>query len=136
MTPTEFVGRPFKGRRDGGPERPALRLVASAAVLSLFVAQTSPALAYVKFGVRVGGRQVTLKWTQTPVRYFIRDQGIAGVTTADLQAAAGRAFASWQSVPTAGITYTFGGVTNARPGDDDGLSTLGFQERPELDRVL
>jgi hypothetical protein len=113
------------------------RAAAAWATTALFLlAQAQPALAYVKFGVRVGGRQVTLKWGQTPVRYFIRNQGIAGVTAADLQAAAGRAFTSWQNVPTSAITYTFGGFTSARPGDDDGLSTLGFQSRPDLDRVL
>jgi len=112
---------------------------ASTACVTIFLfacAQAQPALAYVKFGVRVGGRQVTLKWAQTPVRYFITDFSIPGVTTSDLQGAVGRAFASWQAVPTSAIAYQFGGFTNARPGDDDGLSTLGFLDKPELDRVL
>src|SRR5207244_9116045 len=68
----------------------------SSVVASVFVlvfAQVQPAFAYVKFGVRASGRQVTLKWAQTPVRYYITDRSIAGVTTSDLQAAAGRAFA-------------------------------------------
>ena len=39
-------------------------------------------------------------------------------------------------MPTSAITYQFGGLTVARPGDDDGSSTLGFENRPELDRVL
>jgi hypothetical protein len=86
--------------------------------------------------VTVGGRRVTLKWSQSPVRYFISNQGVPGVTSSDLQAAAGRAFATWQAVPTASITYQFAGVTSAMPGQDDGLSTIGFQSRPELDRVL
>jgi len=103
----------------------------------LFVcAQAQPALAYVKFGVRVDGRQVTLKWAQMPVRYYITDRSIPGVTTSDLQAAAGRAFASWQAVPTSAIAYQFGGFTNARPHEDDGLSTVGFLDQPDLDRVL
>jgi hypothetical protein len=79
---------------------------------------------------------VTLNWSQTPVRYFIPDFGIPGVATTDLQGAVQRAFASWQAVPTSAITYQLGGFTNARPGDDDGLSTIGFLDRPELDRVL
>jgi len=103
----------------------------------LFVlAQAEPAFSYVKFGVRANGRQVTLKWAQTPVRYYITDRSIAGVTTSDLQAAAGRAFATWQAVPTSSITYQFSGFTSAKPQDDDGLSTLGFLDRPEMDRVL
>jgi hypothetical protein len=105
-------------------------------ILLFILAQTQPALAYVKFGVRIGGRQVTLKWAQMPVRYFITDRSIPGVTASDLQAAAGRAFASWQAVPTSSIAYQFGGFTNARPDEDDGRSTLGFLDRPELDRVL
>jgi hypothetical protein len=39
-------------------------------------------------------------------------------------------------VPTASITYQFAGFVSARPEDDDGLSTLGFLAKPELDRVL
>src|SRR6185295_13684835 len=34
------------------------------------------------------------------------------------------------------ISYQFAGITSAVPGRDDGVSTLGFQNRPELDRVL
>src|SRR5262249_38752535 len=41
-----------------------------------------------------------------------------------------------ESVPTASISYQFGGFTAALPGQDDGLSTLGFLNRPELARVL
>jgi hypothetical protein len=109
---------------------------ACATIFLLAFPQAQPAVAYVKFGVRASGRQVTLKWSQMPVRYFITDFSIPGVTTTDLQGAAGRAFASWQAVPTSAITYQLAGFTNARPGDDDGLSTLGFLDRPELDRVL
>src|ERR1700720_3884309 len=95
--------------------------IACTTLIVFLLAQPQPALAYVKFGVRVGGRQITLKWAQTPVRYFIKDLGVPGVTTSDLQAATGRAFASWQAVPTSAIAYQFAGFTNARPGDDDGL---------------
>jgi hypothetical protein len=54
----------------------------------------------------------------------------------DLQAAVARAFASWDAVPTATISYQFAGVTTAQPGEDDGTSTVGFANHPELDRVL
>jgi hypothetical protein len=94
------------------------------------------ALAYLKFGFEVNGRQVTLKWNATPVRYFVNDQGIAGVSAADFQSATAKAFATWQAVPTASITYQFAGFTSAVPGDDDGVSTLGFLNEPALDRVL
>src|SRR5262249_22529883 len=58
-----------------------------AVCVALVAAQAQPALAYLKFGVRVGGRSVTLKWAQTPVRYFVSDRGIAGVTAQDFQTA-------------------------------------------------
>jgi hypothetical protein len=110
--------------------------MAATLVAVLVFAQARPAHAYLEFGVMAGGRRVTLRWSQTPVRYFVSDQGVPGVTSFDLQAAVGRAFATWQAVPTASITYQFAGVTAAQPGQDDGLSTIGFQNRPELDRVL
>ena len=112
--------------------------VKACATLFMFLFTTvQPAFAYIKFGVRAGGRQVTLKWAQTPVRYYVSDAVKAeGLTTSDLQGAVGRAFATWQAVPTSAIAYQFGGFTNARPQQDDGLSTLGFLDRPEMDRVL
>jgi hypothetical protein len=113
--------------------RPAVCLVLVATLLT----SSQPAFAYLKFGVRAGGRQVTLRWTQAPVRYFISDRSsVPGVAVADFQAAVGRAFDTWQAVPTASIAYQFGGLTAAQPGDEDGMSTLGFRNRPDLDRVL
>ena len=112
--------------------RPLAAIVAAALVYG----HAQPALAYLKFGVTIGGRPVTLKWAQTPVRYSVSTQGITDVSVADLQSAVDRAFATWQAVPTSSISYQFAGVTAALPGRDDGLSTLGFQNRPDLDRVL
>jgi hypothetical protein len=110
---------------------------ACATLLLCVLPLSQPAFAYLKFGVRVGGRQVTLRWTQSPVRYFVSDRSsVPGVSVGDFQAAVGRAFETWQAVPTSAITYTAGGVTGAQPGDEDGLSTLGFRDRPDLDRVL
>jgi hypothetical protein len=103
----------------------------------LLLAPAPPAFAYLKFGTRVDGQQVSLKWAQTPVRYFVNStSAVPGVSVDDFQAAVGRAFAQWQAVPTSSIAYQFAGFTAALPGQDDGLSTLGFQSRPDLDRVL
>ena len=124
MKSFDSPARPFaQGRR---------LLATTCAVLLL----TNPAFAYLKFGVPAGGRTVTLKWSQTPVRYVISNTSVPGVSTDAFQAAVGRAFNSWKAVSTATISYQFGGFTNALPGRDDGLSTLGFLNRPELDRVL
>jgi hypothetical protein len=106
-------------------------------LVALVFAQTQPAFAYLKFGVRAGGRQVSVRWAQPPARYFVSDRAsVPGVSVSDFQSAIGRAFDTWQAVPTASIAYQFGGLTAALPGEDDGSSTLGFRDRPELDRVL
>jgi Matrixin/Carboxypeptidase regulatory-like domain len=112
------------------------RRLAYVVAAAMIFGQSAPAFAYLKFGVPIRGQQVTVKWTQTPVRYFVSDSGVPGVTAADFQSAVGRAFATWQAVPTASITYQLGGVTSASPGSDDGSSVLGFRSRPDLDRVL
>jgi hypothetical protein len=96
----------------------------------------SDSFAYLKFGVTAGGRSVTLKWSEMPVTYYVTDHGVPGVVPADFRAALGRAFATWEDVPTASISYRFGGFTSALPGEDDGMNTLGFRSAPELDRVL
>lgn len=119
---------PRRGRR-------ACRLWAIPLVLVLAVPR--PALAYLKFGVRLGGRQVTLKWNRLPVRYFVSARSaVPGVQLTDFEAAMSRAFQRWQTVPTSAVAYSYAGLTLARPGEDDGSSTLGFESRPELDRVL
>jgi len=105
-------------------------------VASLVLCQVDPALAYLKFGVQVGNRQIAVKWAKTPVQYFVNTRSVPGVTSGDLQAAAGRAFSTWQAVPTSSITYQFVGMTAALPGEEDGQTTLGFQSRPDLNRVL
>jgi hypothetical protein len=105
-------------------------------VAALSLGDARPAGAYLKFGITANGRQISIKWTTAPVNYRVTDRGIAAVTAADLRDAAGRAFARWEAVPTASIGYQFTGFTTAPPGQDDGITTLGFDERPDLDRVL
>jgi hypothetical protein len=98
-------------------------------------AMPAPAQAYLKFGVRIGGRVVDVRWNQ-PIRYFVNDAVVAGVTATELRDAVARAFSTWQEVPTASVQSQFLGFTEARPSDDDGRTTFGFLDRPELDRVL
>ena len=112
------------------------RLAAWAAVLTLSIGSPSPALAYLKLGANVNGQIVDVTWRQQPVRYFVNDSGGPGVSAADLRAAIGRATATWQGVTSATVRFEFAGATSALPGDVDGRTTLGFLDRPELDRVL
>ena len=109
---------------------------ARALIVALVSAHATPALAYLKFGVTINGRSVALKWATSPARYFVTDRAASGFSASDIQAVFARAFATWQAVPTASIAYQFAGYTAALPGQDDGLSTLGFLNRPELSRVL
>jgi hypothetical protein len=97
---------------------------------------TSPAMAYQTYTVQSGGRVVTLKWQHFPVRYFVSDRAAGGISADDLQSAVSRAFNTWQGVSTARVSAQFGGFTPADPFDDDGMTTLGFLSRPDLDRVL
>ena len=112
------------------------RRVAVALAALLVVAPAQPALAYLKLGIDIGGRAVAATWANMPVRYFVTDRGVPGVSATDFQGAAARAFATWQAVSTASIRYEFVGYTSSNPGQDDGLTTLGFLNVPELDRVL
>ena len=106
------------------------------AVAALVLVAAQPAHAYLLFTTSIGGRTVTLKWQRTPVRWFATDRAAPGVSASEFQAAAARAFATWEAVPTASISAQFAGFTSARPFDDDGVSVLGFENRPDMDRVL
>lgn len=112
------------------------RAVAVMAAVALVAGQASPAFAYLKFGVTAGNRTIALKWARTPVRYFVTDRTDINISPNDFQSALGRAFATWQAVPTSSMAYQFVGFTSAPPFQEDGQSTLGFASRPELNRVL
>lgn len=106
-----------------------------AALVALLIVPT-PAHAYLHFSTRAGGQTIVLKWQRMPVRWFATDRGVPGVTASDFQAAVSRAFGSWQEVPTASISFQFAGFTGSEPFDDDNISVLGFQDHPEMERVL
>lgn len=108
-----------------------------AVALALAIGLPHPALAYLKFTTRtLGGDVVALRWTTMPVRWFVTDRSAAGVTSTEFQSAVARAFATWEAVPTATISFQFGGFTRSEPFDDDDRSVLGFVDEPELERVL
>jgi hypothetical protein len=104
--------------------------------LALVAAATAPAAAYLKLGSRVGTQTLTLKWPRMPVRYFVADRGVTAVTSQQLQQTVMRAFATWDSVSTASVSSEFAGFTSAAPRGGDGVTVIGFQSRPELDRTL
>ena len=110
-----------------------------ALIVALVVALGVPdsAFAYLKLSVRTLAGDVTIvRWSRTPVRWFVTERGVPGVTASDFQGALTRAFATWQAVPSADVEVQFAGFTSARPSDDDSMNVLGFQDRPELERVL
>ncbi len=112
------------------------RAAAGIATLLLVVFFSSPVDAYLKLGLRLlDGRTVTLRWSRFPVRYFVTDRGISGVTASQFQGAVDRAFGSWEAVERATVSSEFVGFTGAAPVAD-GMTTLGFVARPDLDRVV
>ena len=111
------------------------RVVAILLIGLVAIGWPAPALAYLKFGVRIGGNLVDVRWNR-PVTYFVTERGVAGVTAPQLRDAIGRAFATWQAVSTATVSSQFLGLTIAPPGLRDGQTTFGFVDRPDLDRVL
>lgn len=94
------------------------------------------ASAYLKLGVRSGEGTATLHWDTMPVRYFVSNRSGGGVSGAQLEQAVARAFTTWDAIPTADVSVQFGGLTGAGLFLGDGISTIGFVDRPDQARVL
>ena len=112
------------------------RRLVVALILGFLATAGEPASAYLKLGTSSGSGTVTLSWHELPVRYFITNQSGGGVNANELRDAIGRAFSSWHTVETAETSSEFAGFTSARPNDDDGLTVIGFENRPDQDRTL
>ena len=93
-----------------------------------------PAQPYSHFGTGFGADR--LHWSDRPVQWLATARGVPGISTAVFQTTLERAFQTWQDVPTATIEFSFAGFTSVEPFEDDGLSVIGFQDHPEMDRVL
>jgi len=105
--------------------------------LALVAAAGAPLSAYLRLTVSVRGRVTPITWGSSPVRWFSSTASAPGVTSAQFQTALAAAFDTWEAVPTAGIAFTFAGVTPATPSEDnDGLSVMGFEAHSDLDRTL
>jgi hypothetical protein len=100
----------------------------------IFAAMAAPLHAYSHFGTGVGTARV--HWATMPVRWFATERGVPGVSSAAFRTALERAFKTWEDVPTAATQFVFGGMTTVEPFEDDNLSVLGFQDHPEMERVL
>ena len=92
--------------------------------------------AYLKLGAQAGSKIVPLHWPAFPVRYFVTNRDVAGVSAPQLEQAVSRAFASWAGVGEVPIASEFVGFTGAAPLTGDGMTVIGFQDHPEMDRVL
>jgi hypothetical protein len=103
--------------------------------LVILATLAKPVFGYLKLGSSGTSGSVALHWQALPVRYFITNRNIDGVTAQQLEQAVGRAFTSWSAAPVSEVSAQFGGFTNAEPVRD-GLTTIGFVDRPDLDRVL
>jgi hypothetical protein len=111
------------------------RLLAIGVIVAAALAGAT-AHAYLKIGTEVGGTIVGIRWASQPIRYFVKNRDVPGVSAPEFANAVARAFASWSAVPTAGIRAEFAGFVDAEPSADDNISVIGFQPHPELERVL
>ena len=112
-----------------GPYRLAL-------IAALLVGCVVPAPAYLKLGSKVGTRIVTLDWKEFPIRYFVTNRDVEGVTAQQLRTAVQRAFDTWHAVPNTRTSSQFVGFTQINPTSGDRMTVLGFQDRRDLDRTL
>lgn len=108
-------------------------LLASTLVVAALCAQTGEA--YLRWSAVVGDRRVFFQASPASIRYFVSDQGVPGVSSAQFQAALARASQTWQDLPTAGIVFQPAGLTSAQPGALDGQNTIGFLNEPDEDAL-
>ena len=106
------------------------------AALLLAAAATVPADAYFQLSFSAAGETTRLRWDAPRIRWHALDRGVPGVTASQFQAAVDTAFDTWEAVETASVAFEFAGFTGAEPFEEDGVSVLGFQNEPELERVL
>jgi hypothetical protein len=106
------------------------------AVAIAMLAATVPVFGYLKLGTRVGTRTANLEWNDFPIRYYVTERGTTGVTAQQFQTAISASFGVWDAVESVELSTEFAGFTQANPTSGDGMTVIGYQSRPELDRVL
>jgi hypothetical protein len=107
-----------------------------AGILAAIVFAAPAAHAYLKLGTRLGTELIGLRWTSFPIRYYVTNRDVPGVAAPQLQQAISTALASWAAVPNVSISSQFAGFTASAPISGDGMTVIGFETRPDLDRVL
>ena len=105
-------------------------------VLLVVAPLATPAHAYLKFGVDVGGRVVPVRWTPGPIRYFITEREFSGISAQAFTDAVGRAAATWMRTPGLPVSFSPQGLTRSQPLETDGRNTVGFLDRPDQERIL
>jgi hypothetical protein len=110
--------------------------VVAALVALAILAATVPAIGYLKLGTRIGTATAHLEWDDFPIRYYITERGSAGVTAQQFQAAITTSFGVWDSLDSIDLSAEFAGFTAANPLSGDSMTVIGYQNRPDLDRVL
>jgi hypothetical protein len=93
--------------------------------------------AYLKIETRLSnGSPVTVHRDNFPIRYYVTNRDVPGVTAPQLQQAIARAFHTWQAVPNVSLSSQFAGFTGLPPSGAGSANVIGFEDHPELDRVL
>ena len=113
-----------------------LRRAVAVLLAAALMAVPGRAHAYLKFGVEVGGQVVPVRWAAGPIRYFVTEREVAGVSAQAFADAIARAAATWDAVPALPVTFSAQGFTRSQPLETDGRSTIGFLDRPDQERVL
>ena len=102
----------------------------------LVAAWSMPTEAYLKLSAGAGDRLRIVRWASVPVRYFVLNRDVPGVSANEFGAAVARAFETWASVSTSSIAFEQVGFTQAPPFDEDGITTVGFLERADMDNII
>jgi hypothetical protein len=122
--------------RRAAREARAFSLVLLSLVAAAVVVFSAPVFGYLKLGTQVGTRTTNLRWNDFPIRYFVTERGTAGVTAQQFQTAISTSFGVWDAVDTVDLSAEFAGFTAANPVSGDSMTVIGYQNRPDLDRVL
>ena len=93
---------------------PHVRRMFAWMVVTAAVCASAPAAdGYLKLGTRIATGIANLRFTRFPIRYFVTNRDVPGVTAPQLQQAVERGFASWAAIPNTGLSSQFVGFTGA-----------------------